>query len=218
MKVTVNNVDLYYQKLGQGEPLILLHGHHLDGSMFDKILSPLSLYYTVYVLDMRGHGLSSGRAADHYQEEVSDLAAFIRKLNLKQPYVYGFDAGGVVTLMLASQYPNMIKKAIVAGVFVHGSGIKKYHYAFEGVKRFVNRDPDAQVELTETIVNPEQLKKITTPVLCVVGEKDWVKVEHVRWYSQIMQHARLVIMPRQNHDSYTVHSFKMLDLIKEFCD
>ena len=43
MKVTVNNIELYYQKLGKGEPLILLHGHHLDGGMFDKILAPLSL-------------------------------------------------------------------------------------------------------------------------------------------------------------------------------
>lgn len=217
MKVTVNNIELYYQKLGKGEPLILLHGHHLDGGMFDKILAPLSLYYTVYALDMKGHGLSEGDAAEHYQEEVSDLAAFIRKLDLKQPYIYGYDAGGVVTLMLASQYPNMLKKAIVAGVFVHGGGIKPYHYAVEGVKRFIKRDPDSQVELTETLIEPEKLRKIITPTLCVVGEKDWVKVEHVRWYSQIMQNARLVIMPRQTHNSYTVHSFKMLDLIKEFC-
>ena len=67
MKEKVNGVDLYYHKLGKGAPLLLLHGHHLDGGMFDKIVSPLSLYYTVYVLDMRGHGLSQGDSAEHYQ-------------------------------------------------------------------------------------------------------------------------------------------------------
>ena len=31
MIIKVNGVDLYHQTLGQGEPLILLHGHHFDG-------------------------------------------------------------------------------------------------------------------------------------------------------------------------------------------
>ena len=53
MKEKVNGVEFYYHKLGKGAPLLLLHGHHLDGGMFDKIVAPLSLYYTVYVLDMR---------------------------------------------------------------------------------------------------------------------------------------------------------------------
>ena len=47
MIIKVNGVDLYYQKLGQGHPLILLHGHHLDGGMYSKVIAPLSLYYTV---------------------------------------------------------------------------------------------------------------------------------------------------------------------------
>ena len=44
MKEKVNGVEIYYHKLGKGEPLLLLHGHHLDGGMFDKIVAPLSLY------------------------------------------------------------------------------------------------------------------------------------------------------------------------------
>ena len=62
MKVKVNGVEIYYQKLGKGHPLILLHGHHQDGGIFDKLVAPLSLYYTVVVPDMRGHGLSEGEA------------------------------------------------------------------------------------------------------------------------------------------------------------
>ncbi len=176
MKEKVNGVEIYYHKLGKGEPLLLLHGHHLDGGMFDKIVAPLSLYYTVYVLDMRGHGLSEGDIAEHYKTEVED--------------VY---------------------------VFVNGAGIRPYHYLTEGFHRFLRLDRDSRVELTESFISVDDLKKITTPTLCVVGEKDWVKVEHVRWYSQFMPNARLVIMPRQTHDSYAVRSLKLLDLIKGFC-
>lgn len=217
MIIKVNGVDLYYQKLGQGQPLILLHGHHLDGGMYSKVIAPLSLYYTVYTLDMRGHGLSGGDGAEHYQTEVEDLAVFIKELGLERPYVFGYDSGGLVTLMLASQQPDILGKAIVAGVFIDGRGIHKYHYLTEGVRRFLRFDRDSQVELTESYMEPESLEQIKIPVLCVVGENDWVKVEHVRWYSSLIPNGRLALMPRQTHDSYVVDSLKILDLIKDFC-
>lgn len=217
MKEKVNGVEIYYHKLGKGEPLLLLHGHHLDGGMFDKIVAPLSLYYTVYVLDMRGHGLSEGDIAEHYKTEVEDVYTFIKQTGIEGCYCFGFDAGGLVAMMLARKHPTIFKKMIVAGVFVNGAGIRPYHYLTEGFHRFLRLDRDSRVELTESFISVDDLKKITTPTLCVVGEKDWVKVEHVRWYSQFMPNARLVIMPRQTHNSYAVRSLKLLDLIKGFC-
>lgn len=213
----VNGVKLYYHKLGTGAPLLLLHGHHLDGGMFDKLISPLSLYYTVYVVDMRGHGLSEGESAEHYQTEAEDVYSFIKQLGIEGCYCFGFDAGGLVAMMLASEHPHLFKKLIVAGVFVNGAGIQPYHYLTEGFHRFLRLDRDSRVELTESFMSEDNLKKIQTPTLCVVGEKDWVKVEHVRWYSQLMQNGRLVLMPRQTHNSYAVKSLKLLDLIKDFC-
>lgn len=213
----VNGVELYYHKLGKGTPLLLLHGHHLDGGMFDKIVPPLSLYYTVYVLDMRGHGLSQGEIAEHYQTEAADVYAFIKQLGIEGCYVFGFGAGGLVSLMLASQHPHLFKKMIVAGTFVNGAGIRPYHYLTEGFHRFFKLDRDSRVELTENFLSEDTLRTIETPTLCVVGEKDWVKVEHVRWYSQLLPHGRLILMPRQTHTSYAVKSLKLLDLIKGFC-
>lgn len=217
MKEKVNGVQLYYHKLGKGEPLLLLHGHHLDGGMFDKIVPPLSLYYTVYVLDMRGHGLSEGDSAEHYHTESEDVKQFMKQLEIEGCYCVGFDAGGLVAMMLASENSKIFKKMIVAGVFVNGAGIHPYHYLTEGIQRFFKFDRDSRVELTESFISEDDLKKIETPTLCVVGEKDWVKVEHVRWYSQLMQNGRLILMPRQTHNSYAIKSLKMLDLIKDFC-
>ncbi len=217
MRIAINGIKLYYQKLGTGAPLLLLHGHHYDGAMFDKLMSPLSLYYTVYALDMRGHGLSTGEPADHYKTEVDDVIAFAEQLHLKSFYVYGFDAGGLIAMLLAVERPELVKKIIVAGTFVNGAGIRPYHYLTEGLSRFVNRDRDSKVELTESYLSTKQLSQLPMPVLCVVGERDWVKVAHVRWYSQHIPKGRLILMPRQTHTSYTVHSLKMLDLIKDFC-
>lgn len=213
----VNGIKLYYHRLGKGTPLLLLHDHHFDGGMFDKIVPPLSLYYTVYVLDMRGHGLSRGEKAEHYQTEVEDVSAFIKQVDISGCYVFGFGSGGLVALMLASQQPHVFKKIIVAGTFVNGAGIRPYHYLTEGFLRFLRFNRDSRVELTENFLSVKTLKSIQTPTLCVVGEKDWVKVEHVRWYSQLLPHGRLILMPRQTHTSYAVKSLKLLDLIKDFC-
>ncbi|WEV70986.1 alpha/beta hydrolase [Lactobacillus sp. ESL0785] len=216
MKEKVNGNELYYNKLGQGTPLLLLHGHHLDGGMFDQVLAPLSLYYTVYVLDMRGHGLSQGEIAEHYQTEVEDVAAFVKQVGIEGCYCFGFDAGGLVAMMLASQQRQIFKKLMIAGVFVNGNGIRSYHYLTEGILGFLHFDRDSQVELTESFMTVDSLKAITIPTYCVVGEKDWVKVEHVRWYSQLIPQGQLMVMPRQTHDSYAVKSFKLLSLMEDF--
>lgn len=216
MKVKVNDVDLYYQKLGHGHPVILIHGHHQDGAIFDKLIAPLSLYYTVYVPDMRGHGLSSGKASEHYQKDVEDLAEFMHQLKLKDAYVLGYGAGGVAALLIASQYPELVSKLIVAGTYVNGNGVTAAHITWNSLRGILIGDRDSQVALKETFIDPRKLKQIQIPTLCVVGEKDWVKVEHVRWYSQLLPNSRLVIMPRQKHETYVVHSLKLLDLIKDF--
>lgn len=217
MELIINGINFYYQKLGKGHPLILLHGHHQDGEIFDKLVAPLSLYYTVYVPDMRGHGLSGGEPSEHYQTEVDDIAAFIRKLNIKNAYILGFGAGGLNALLLVSQYPYLASKLIVAGTYVNGNGVDAGHITLNSLRGIFKRDRDSQVALKETFISPERLKNIKIPVLCVVAEKDWVKVEHVRWYSQFIPQSRLIVMPRQNHNSYIVHSLKSLDLIKNFC-
>lgn len=217
MKVKVNGVKIYYQKLGKGHPLILLHGHHQDGGIFDKLVAPLSLYYTVVVPDMRGHGLSEGEASEHYQTEVEDLRVFINALKLDKPYILGFGSGGLVALSLAAQAPELVFKVIVAGTYVNGNGVNAKHIAANTIRGFFKGDRDSKVALRESHIPVETLKRIKTPTICVVGERDWVKVEHVRWYSQLLPNCRLVLMPRQTHYSYVVHSLKLLDLIKDFC-
>lgn len=216
MKVKVNDIDFYYQKLGHGHPVILIHGHHQDGAIFDKLIAPLSLYYTVYVPDMRGHGLSGGKASEHYQTDVEDLVEFMHQLKLKDAYILGYGAGGVAGLLIASQYPELISKLIVAGTYVNGNGVTAAHITWNSLRGILIGDRDSQVALKETFIDPRKLEQIQIPTLCVVGEKDWVKVEHVRWYSQLLPNSRLVIMPRQKHETYVVHSLKLLDLIKDF--
>ncbi|WP_434787761.1 alpha/beta fold hydrolase [Lactobacillus iners] len=217
MKVKINDIELYYQKFGTGHPIILLHDYFQDGSIFDKLIAPLSLSYTVYVPDLRGYGMSQGESTHYYQTDAEDMASFIRKVNIKKPYVLGFGSGGNIALALASQYPNMLKKLIVAGTYLNDDGIDSVHVVISNLRHFVHRKQIDHPRNVDFNFDLNNLKRITIPTLAVVGEKDWVKVDHVRAYSDLIDNGRLIVMPRQTHDSYLIHSLKCIYLIKDFC-
>lgn len=54
-----NGGRLYYEERGQGEPLILLHGHSLDRRMWDDQFRAFARDFRTVRLDFRGYGLSS---------------------------------------------------------------------------------------------------------------------------------------------------------------
>ena len=216
MRIKVNDVELNYQQAGSGHPLILLHGNQEDSTIFDKIIAPLALYYTVYALDARGHGLSESTGEYHYQTYVGDVAAFIRKLDLRHPFVFGYSDGGIVGLMLASQYPNLVPRLMVAGANVHPNGLLKSEQVKNNFLNFFQRKQEVTMMLTEPDITNTELQRIRAKTLCVVGEKDVVKVEHTREFAEQIPDSRIVVMPRQTHASYVVHSLKLLGLMKDF--
>ena len=59
MNLQTSKVNLYYEKYGEGQPLILLHGNGENHKIFEKSIDVLEKHFTVYVIDSRGHGESS---------------------------------------------------------------------------------------------------------------------------------------------------------------
>src|SRR3712207_9443360 len=82
----VNGVNLYYESLGSGRPMILLHGGLASGEMFGPILPALAADHRVIVVDLQGHG----RTADihrplHHELLADDIAALIDHPGLDRP-------------------------------------------------------------------------------------------------------------------------------------
>ncbi|MEJ6347934.1 alpha/beta hydrolase [Holzapfeliella sp. He02] len=216
MNIKVNNISLNYQKLGSGHPLILLHGNQEDSRIFDRLMAALSAQYTVYIIDSRGHGQSETPSTFSYQDMVEDVASFIRKLNLKQPYLFGFSDGGIIGLMLASQYPNILRKLVVAGANTDVSGLTRKERLKLKVENLVKPNPLVKLMLTQPPITDAQLRRITVPVIAMVGEKDVVTIEHTREFSSKIKNARLMVMPKQTHDSYIIHSLYLAPTLKNF--
>lgn len=216
MNIKVNNISLNYQKLGSGHPLILLHGNQEDSRIFDRLMAALSAQYTVYIIDTRGHGQSEAPSTYTYQDMVEDIASFIRKLNLRQPYLFGFSDGGIIGLMLASQYPNILGKLVVAGANTDVSGLTRKERLKLKFENLVKPNPLVKLMLTQPPITDAQLRRITVPVLAMVGEKDVITIEHTREFSSKIKHSRLMVMPKQTHDSYIIHSLYLAPTLKNF--
>jgi len=109
----VNGLNLYYETLGTGRPLILLHGGLGSGEMFGPTLPLLAEHHQVITPDLQGHGRTADidRPID-IRLMADDIAALIDHLGLEQPDIVGYSLGGGVALLTAVKYPAKVRRLV----------------------------------------------------------------------------------------------------------
>jgi pimeloyl-ACP methyl ester carboxylesterase len=111
----VHGINLYYETIGDGRPLILLHGGLGSGEMFGPVRPALAESHQVIAVDLQGHG----RTADIDRPidiglMADDIAAFIDHLGLDKPDLVGYSLGGGVALYAAAKVPEKVGRLVVA--------------------------------------------------------------------------------------------------------
>lgn len=108
---------VYYQKVGHGDAVVLLHNLELSGFIWRRTLDKLAAHFTCYNVDMPGHDRSDipprKYSIDDYAKSIVDVmdAAGIRKANFVACH-----GGSVVTLALAGKYPERVNKLVFDGL------------------------------------------------------------------------------------------------------
>lgn len=212
------NVTLYYEKTGQGRPVILLHGNGETHEIFDKLVPELSKAYTVYAIDSRGHGKSTRVKTLDYNIMAEDIAEFIRILNIEKPILYGFSDGGILGLLLASRYPDLLSKLIISGANLHPNGLKMKYFKLFRFIYFITRSSKYKLMLTQPNISDEDLSKIRTETYVLAGSDDMIEEEHTRHIAECIPKSTLRIIPGENHMSYVTHSPKLYGIIKPFLE
>jgi pimeloyl-ACP methyl ester carboxylesterase len=209
---------LYYELTGGGQPFILLHGSGETHEIFDHLTVRLAKDgYAVYAIDSRGHGRSEKiKNTMSYTDMAEDIAAFIRTLALEGAILYGFSDGGIIGLLLAGKYPNLLSKLIVSGANLSPKGIKgSWAFLFRFI-HFFTKDPKLRMMLTEPDIGEDDLGKISIPVLVLAGERDIVKEEETRRIHTGIPNSTLRILDNETHSSYVIHSDKLYGIIEHF--
>ncbi|WP_195270300.1 alpha/beta hydrolase [Eubacterium sp. 1001713B170207_170306_E7] len=216
MKQRIGDIELYYEKEGEGQPLILIHGNGEDHGIFDKIVGPLSADFTVYALDSRGHGSSTPVDTFDYREMAEDVRGFIQALGLEKPAVYGFSDGGIIGLMLACKYPELLSALVISGANTTPDGLKqvwldKFRRAYERTGR-----DSIKMMLEQPNLSKADLAKIRIPVLVTAGSDDMIEDDHTRYIADSISDSRLQIYEGETHESYVEHNPMMAAVIRDF--
>ncbi len=113
-------MKLNYKKVGEGSPLIILHG--LFGSLDNwmSIAKELSPNFEVFLVDERNHGQSPHSNEFNYVVMANDLYEFVQEHNIINPIVLGHSMGGKTAMQFAMNYPNSLSKLIVADIAPKG--------------------------------------------------------------------------------------------------
>lgn len=106
-------MKLHYQSLGQGHPLILLHGLFGSADNWGAIARYFAQYYQVISVDLRNHGRSPHHASQSYVDMAEDLIKLCDLLNLDRIHLLGHSLGGKVGMQFATQFPNRMGKLII---------------------------------------------------------------------------------------------------------
>lgn len=216
MNIIVNGVQLYYEKAGEGAPIILLHGNGEDHRIFGDLIKFLSKEYCVYAIDSRDHGKSSKVRELSYREMAEDVSAFMKALSIKKPIVLGFSDGGIIGLILAYTHPRMLSKLIVCGANVNPGGMKRRWRVFMHVSHFFTRDRKLHLMLTQPNILKKDLARIQIPVFVLAGSRDMIIESHTKKIAEDIPDGRLEILKKETHVSYVVDNQKLYDTIMPF--
>ncbi len=109
-------MQLNFKKVGEGDPLIILHG--LFGSLDNwmTLAKKLGEHFEVFIIDARNHGQSPHSEDFNYDIMADDLYAFLMQNSIIDPVILGHSMGGKTAMQFAMNYPNQLSKLIVADI------------------------------------------------------------------------------------------------------
>lgn len=112
--IQLDQVRLYYECAGDGEPLLLLHGLGSSTRDWEYQVPYLAERYRVVTLDLRGHG-ASDKPPGPYSRRLfaDDIARFIRSLDLAPAHVLGLSLGGFVACRLAMDHADLVRTLVM---------------------------------------------------------------------------------------------------------
>ncbi len=232
----ISGVRIYYERYGQGAPVLVLHGGTSNIAGQAHIISLLAPHYEVIAVDSRGHGRSTLNDQPlSYPLLADDIARLLDELKVGPVTIVGHSDGGTVGYILAARHPTKVRALAANGAHFRKTGrggltpqtlewFKTLTPAvFEqwgGRKSYERLNPEANWErfaekvkelwLSETNLGEEDLKALRCPVLISHGDKDtFVSLADIVWmYEQIPQ-ADLYIAPngKHNHPREQIEAF-----------
>ena len=151
----VNDLRIYYEIHGSGKPLVLLHGGGSTiQSTYGRVLPELAKTHLVIAVELQAHGhtLDIDRPLS-FEQDADDVAALIRKLQIKKADFMGFSNGGTTCIQIAIRHPEIVNKLVLASTTYKREGMQPGF--FDGFKHASLDNMPAQLKEAYLLANPD---------------------------------------------------------------
>ena len=109
-KISVNDIELAYERRGTGTPLVLLHGFPLDHHAWDEVAPLLDDTFDLILPDLRGFGASTTVDSFYSLEDfASDIAGLLDQLGIAKTVIAGHSMGGYIALAFVRLFPERVR-------------------------------------------------------------------------------------------------------------
>lgn len=112
--IQLKDATYYYERHGQGDPLVLIAGYSCDHVFWDAVVQELVAHYDIVSFDNRGIGQTKDSGSSLSLELMAnETIELIQALNIKSPIIVGHSMGGIIAQIIAKQSPNLAKKIVI---------------------------------------------------------------------------------------------------------
>jgi len=182
--VNAGGFKIHYTRSGNGPPVILVHGAAAWLYSYRNNVTELSRWFTVYTLDMPGHGYTSplSKNPSYDFDMMSDaLMEFISTMGIERTNIVGHSSGGAWAIHFAYRNPEKVKKLVL--IDAHGLDVplrltfKLFSYPVIGElfsKFFTTDDVRKGLEdafFDKTLVTDEMIGEVKVPLTYVENRR-----------------------------------------------
>ncbi len=107
--------QLTWYEIGQGRPLVLLHGWAMSAAVFSEIAVLLGDGFRLLIPDLPGHGASSPSPQNGLADIAADLACWLAAVEKNPVALVGWSLGGMLGLEIARQEKVPVKRLVLIG-------------------------------------------------------------------------------------------------------
>ncbi|WP_405856037.1 alpha/beta hydrolase [Streptomyces sp. NBC_01515] len=223
-------------------PLVLLHGGvQTVGLTFGTMLPALSAERYVIAPELQGHGHTADTDRPlTIPDLASDVVALLDELGVRQADFIGFSLGGLVTLEIAVRHPERVGRIVPAAAQYSQDGIheeirtpdfssprmpgqadfEEMSDAYAAVAPHPEHFHDFLAKASAAANEPlpwtaDDLRAVTAPTLLVIGDTDFMRIEHAAEMHRLIPDAQLAVLPGTTHMGVMRHKV-LLPLLTEF--
>ena len=157
---------------GIGDPVVLVHGHPFDRSMWDPQVADLTAAgYRVITFDLRGYGASDVVPGITYLSDFAgDLAALLDHLKVARAVTGGLSMGGQIVMEFHRLFPDRVAALVLADTVARAETGKGKQARAAMADRLVAEGMDGYAhEVLDTMVAPYNVTELTDVAAHVLG-------------------------------------------------